>query len=523
MDMSNQDITSSIIECIQRFINGDAIHCDTNILVDDVNTSLKSNLVIDGDMSINKNLNIEENDINSIVQNEENKIIDKLSNSFNNYSSFGYLTGTNPLSMRITSNLINSIMTGGIISENIIDKLNNSSMLGLAEEISTEPVIDGTLFCDQCSFHTNDQICMLDHTMIYHDGAFNEYACNRCDAYFSSMDELDNHIQIAHAKKEKKILKKEQFLEPVSNICSGDTPCIKEMYEDNEDEYDEDDDIPGLEHIENVENFTNLGNNFQRPEQANDFLKPMKVCVKKSFKKSVQSEQIDFSLDGSGKKDEINKDYFESDEDEPAQLPTLEEIEYQKLHRWSSARGKFTCQICKLNFSSQGHLGEHFMANHQSYEEQLELDAKLATTSFPSFEVLNVMNYITFPEFDDYYDNCCEICCKEYLIGHNKKIKLINSSFIDEYKGYTLYPLIINCCEKHICHECLKGYLNSSHLNGLLVCPYCQQDKTRYDIDYVRVFDICCDKKSWTKWWMKEDKIDTLASEKHSLCYDAGK
>jgi hypothetical protein len=474
MDMSNKDITLKIVEIIQPFFEDDDQHSPNviNVLSDEVEPidvipipALSPIPVSNSDPTP---VNAPESDLIS-KKNPKIGIEIKRRNAIPS----------------LTPELISTLIGGGL-PPSILTTLgfSSSSFSQPIIEEATEPVNENTLYCDQCSFHTNDQICMMDHTLIYHDGAFNEYACDRCNAYFSSMHELDEHISILHPKK---TLKKEIGSKNINKVEENKSTETQVMAEGDGDEDEE----PPLE---------------EPP--------PMEIEKKKDlpFKSILPKMKI------------INADNppqsLESDDDEqPPVILSPEEIAKQNLHKWSSVLGKYQCQICGLKFRSQNHLGEHFMLNHHTYEEQLELDQKINTTSFPGFEVLSEIEYCSFPENNDYYEECCQICCEQYLVNHDKRIKIVNSSYLDEYDGETLYPVIVHCCkDNHTCHKCLSGYLNSSYLNGMLYCPFCQQDKTRYGLKYLSITDIQCNKTLWQQWWSKENRIDILANAKYSLC-----
>lgn len=223
--------------------------------------------------------------------------------------------------------------------------------------------------------------------------------------------------------------------------------------------------------------------------------------------------ELDYHIRVSHKKHKQSKD-MDNDNDEiedDSDDSVSHNNEYYKLHKWSTKHGKHVCQICSLKFSAQNHLGEHFILNHESYEDQLVLDNEMITTSFPGFEILEVLDYLKCVLHHEHYENCCEICCKEFLVNHNKKMKIVTTSYLDNYDGETRYPVILICCDKLICHTCIKEYLNLNHLNGLIICPYCTKDHTKYDRDYLKITDILCDTEKWKKWWKKNEKIDMLA------------
>lgn len=503
--MSNTDITSQIVAIIQPFFVED-------ILNDNILNNSEELLVPPLDDGYIKLPKIELNRRTGL------------------YGMYGGISGemsggiSGEMSGGITKELLTTLLNGGSIPPSLMNALggfgSDSFIRQSIVEESSEPIGENTLYCDQCNFHTNDQICMMDHTLIYHDLAFNEYACDRCNSFFQSMMELDEHIAISHKKK---TIKREKHIE---DSTQQNDKTKKTVVEDDEEEEDEEEDGEVYKYSCRI-----CGEYFQsmydleehvissHPKKTNDASEkqlfeeepePEPEPVKNKKCKVILTKKV-FS-DQQPRVEEFSSD----DERPPPPLLTVEEIARQKLHRWSSSSGKFQCQICHLKFRSQNHLGEHFMENHQSYEDQLELDQNINTTSFPGFEVLAEIEYSSFPENENYYDQQCEICCEQYLVGHDKKIKLINSSYLDEYVGETLYPVIVDCCKNnHTCHKCLAGYLNESYLNGMLYCPFCQQDRTRYGLKYLSITDIQCNKKTWQQWWIEKDRLDILAFEGH--------
>lgn len=482
MDMSNTDITSQIIEIIQPFFVEDQVHDPNNLSVSPI---IPNDLV---EPPLNNDIL---NDLIEQPSNNDSQDIPKF--------ELKRRPGLYGMSGGITKELITSLLNSGSVPPSLVAALgglsSSSFMMPPAVEESFDPIGENTLYCDQCSFHTNDQICMMDHTLIYHDGAFNEYACDRCNAYFQSMTDLDEHIAISHPKKTIKREKNENVAKTNENIKIEEPPEAELDYDDEDEVSYEENEMPSASKSIYIKKQISEADS---PSQSDIPSKPILPNIKISSGIFGTPQPV--------------VEQYESDDEPPQPIQTPEEIAKQNLHKWSSSSGKFQCQICHLKFRSQNHLGEHFMLNHQTYEEQLELDKHINTTSFPGFEILADIEYCSFPENEQYYGKQCEICCEEYLIGHNKRIKIINSSYLDEYTGETLYPTVTECCQdNHTCHKCLSGYLNESYLNGMLCCPFCQQDKTRYGLKYLSIVDIQCDKQTWQRWWSEKDRLDILA------------
>lgn len=481
--MSNTDITSQIIEIIKPFFVNEHDLENTQLNSNDTTQIVPEIIAI--------NIPTQEKNTN-ILEFTEEKIKELLINL--KTKNISPLQASNDFAEKIIGNVLNNVDI-----PKSIDTGFGAFNFGLPQftEESTEPISENTLYCEHCSFHTSDQIYLMDHTLIYHDGIFNEYMCEICNYICTSMHDLDVHINENHKTrtKSKTLNRKDE--------------------NESEDEYDEENEEEILnkdksENIDGKETEAKAEMKFKM-ESINDApIKPIKKSIKKPAKKSSNLFE-----------DRPKKKWESDEESEEDELPPLihskellsAEISKQNLEKWSSISGKHQCQICKLKFRSQNHLGEHFMLNHQTYEEQLELDLNIITTSFPGFEVLSEIEYCSFPENEQYYEKFCDICCEEYLVNHNKKIKTINALFLEECDDKILYPIVVNCCkDNHACHKCVKEYLNESYLNGLLYCPFCQQDKTIRGLQYISVTEIECDKKTWKEWWSKYDRLNMIAS-----------
>lgn len=500
MDMSNTDITSQIIQIIQPFFIDDTNIPDLESQELGENTS---------DQILHKDNNIYTFDLVS-EQHQPTASTGSNVSPPPQTDSFGLFAGDGKKNVisGISPSLLNSFFTNTSIPHSVIAQLINSAGIEIPFTTS-EPITENTIYCDQCPFHTNDQICMMDHTMIYHDGMFNEYACDRCSAYFQSMHELDDHIESMHPKKTFKKMEKKVNSRSI-------TPSVQPENDEDVD-YGE----PIVRRIENIEEYpvnVTEKNASQYVDithtEKNKINEHEKLSEKKSQFTRLSRSTIISKIENINKNNvdkNLENEYSEDEYEEEPHILSSEEIAKQKLHKWSSIRGKFQCQICQLKFTSQEYLGEHFMVNHHSYEDQLELDLKLKTTSFPGFEVLEEIKYLSFPELHEFKEKSCEICCEDYLISHNSNIKTVNSLYVDYYEGDILYPIVMKCCENnHACHKCVKGYLNENYLNGMLYCPFCQQDRTQYGLSYLQVTEIMCNKKIWEKWWSRGDKLDIL-------------
>ena len=494
--MSNADITSKIVDIINHFFEDDLktsnnapnniiindqpdqfeneelinefdednFHDDQKIeFIDEIKFDIKDDLSDDFKKYIKDNF---QDDLEYFLDNSLKDILND--NNFYKYTQepniqfgdFNNDTNRDNSGNNINKKPIPIIKRRNAITESSIEDIIKTFKSPNYDNLDNNQKNENTIYCDECPFYTNDNICMMDHKLIYHDGIFNEYVCDNCAAYFPTMSELDNHIFISHTKK-----KDSHDSSPIAKRKSTK-----------------------IEKIDCCKN--------------NDTTNTIQDNSEKNFDDEFDDDS-DNDSDYNSENDEINNN---------------NDTEHKNLYKWSCETGKYECNICKLKFRSQNYLGEHFMLNHQSYEDQLELDKQLNISSFPGFEVLIENSYCVIDDIKKHYDNTCEICYEKYLIGHDTQIKSISSMFLENYEGTTLYPIIINCCNtNHCCHKCVSQYLSSNHLKGLLICPFCQHDRSRYDVKYLSIHDISCNKHEWQQWWQQNDRHYILSSSRHGL------
>lgn len=346
------------------------------------------------------------------------------------------------------------------------------------------------LKCTDCDFFTNDPICFLDHKLIIHEGIFmdDQYICDFCDQGFRTADLLDQHVDQEH---------------PANDNENGSQNEINEDEEvDDEDDY-----------------------------EINNKKKSNYKSLHKSLPLRVMFRQMNICFSDSGKTNKKIKYIFN----------------YEKA--FDIPKYKIKCVLCNQHFDTPFYLGEHYITNHPSYEDQLFLDDS-HQSSFPGFQLLELLEVIKFPsrkEMIQLIDKLCGICCKHYAIynykNNNNIFTRITSDDLDNFydtnvfnDGYVSdteidvinkkenmiikrdeikdlsYPLIMRCCDGNICHECLKTHLTESKLGGLIKCPFCMKDHTRHDLDYIKIYENGdCDKKLWEEWWKKNDRVDKLA------------
>jgi hypothetical protein len=85
-----------------------------------------------------------------------------------------------------------------------------------------------------------------------------------------------------------------------------------------------------------------------------------------------------------------------------------------------------------------------------------------------------------------------------YIISHDDVL----------YSTSLIYPINLKCCNKQICHKCLKNILICSRNTS---CPFCMNEHI-YEGDYIKIIvPEKMNKNSWKKWWQKNGKYDMFA------------
>lgn len=208
----------------------------------------------------------------------------------------------------------------------------------------------------------------------------------------------------------------------------------------------------------------------------------------------------------------------------------------------------YRCPICNRGYNNQEELGNHFIRNHNTYEELGILDKKQCTI-FPGYELLNKIGMFSYVksnnnkkkmdknkkymnhEFNIHNDTCV-LCCCEYTdfmrpktddmlilinskpykpskpskpsnkindISLNNKINNISRKqkyqiFYDDTKILYImdllytpkHPLKLKCCGAIMCSDCLKHHVISKL--GQPSCPFCRKLHIRNDLRFI-IFD----------------------------------
>lgn len=347
---------------------------------------------------------------------------------------------------------VTEILNHYSLGNDTFDKLFGAVDEYAQKKTPTEQEKSNEYVCNDCGVICSSVIELMDHNLIVHENAFdNQYTCDKCSYIGKTYDEIDEHYAQAHP------------------IEDGDG---KES--DNDDDQDNKSDDEST-------------------------LSPVSENAKVKISK-------------------IKKPNISIDIDSP-----VSEV----------GAGEYNCPICVLKFNSQFSLGDHFLASHQSYEAQKELDIN-TTIYFTGFDMLHMIGMIHFLDNDELRkinDECCLICRSNYTISIIKrtqsctqfdklKTPFDKSSFqkIEDAIKETVatptdeitifdhaYPIMMTCCKKYVCHNCLK-----QHIMGTrgIVCPFCAKDHTREDMMYVtQVEPSLFNKSAWQEWWSRHDDI----------------
>ena len=355
----------------------------------------------------------------------------------------------------------------------------------LAEQI--EPISLRELYkCDLCEFETHDQICLLDHTLINHDGLFSDnYFCDECDNSFATIRQLDDHIKIHKATKVDVDDKTED---------SDDTDDKADDKTDDKTDDDTQDDA------KNDETEAKEGEIVENESKENDKIKINKIkiikqkstydlhkyCPTCGYNKSVKS---------------INKKII--------------------------SIKKYDCPICNRQFRTMKLLNDHFTNTHQSYDSLKDLDKKINNT-FLGFELLDLLKVVKLQSIIDIkklVSETCLLCCESFHMSNYIDNKIINFKMLDnltninkKYKFFDdcakinkdniYYPLTITCCNTNVCHKCIIAHFTK--INDI-ICPFCDKNHNKIKLDYIKIYSIGkTNKIAWENWWKKGDRINLL-------------
>ncbi|AYV81882.1 MAG: procyclic acidic repetitive protein PARP [Harvfovirus sp.] len=353
--------------------------------------------------------------------------------------------------------------------------------------------------CPSCMAGFNDLISLNDHILCLHDNVFamNHY-CDLCDAEFSSEVELANHLRgHSFSRRGRRVVAEAPAPEiqgTVSPIALG-------------------------ERVMNI--FGRIGGKLfggAMPSPEMPQTPPHPAPKAEWFRRdSLYYQELKISSEA-------------TKEDAAAEIDDIQ----------TNSRGRHCCVICRKKYLSAHLLGAHFMITHGKYDRMLELDDNIQKIGFPGFDILEHIGMISRnPSRAVVLEGkgaVCKICQEKYVrvskkesvveldydsdteVMYQKKIPSVKTkvkvqddlilSFrtdlagfnimdfvkypelvdvIKKYEALVRIPIIMSCCEEHLCTECLENTLANS---ALLSCPFCYVDHTKYDQDYIKIYEI---------------------------------
>lgn len=408
--------------------------------------------------------------------------------------------------------------------------------------------------CDQCE----EVFTKIDDLNYHYDNEHSnkhDYYCDHCDNLYDNINELNEHINNDHCGK-------------FSNSSYYSEHCdnIHDLDEHTEDDYsyksEDDNDNIVCKIVEQNEDGTyncdRCENNFIDADELQDHIFidhgiKEEIQVKNDNDNGKKHESIKIERKKVRKYEKIIKRTISSHLHlNPIQI--LTQPSNGQISRYATTNGRHICPICSQKFRTQYYLGEHFTEDHQSYEMQINLDDMAPKNSFPGFETLEIINMIyvlrTNKEIKKFLGTKCDICYLDYAIynpnrlgedldkinnqeirnkksllkktnkndtGYYSDSEIINKEIkkttglnnISKYSDNN-YPVMMMCCGKYVCQNCVKA--NCEKQNNI-VCMFCKVDHSLRCEKFIEsIYPMeGYHNKSWTNWWKKNDRINTLA------------
>lgn len=466
------------------------------------------------------------------------------------------------------NNAIIDILDGTLadsdVVENIMDNTINNPVAN-SENTNIDPGNPvNIMLCPNCPLVFNDIISLNDHILIVHDNVFedNIYICELCESEYNSQNELTEHLKSHKRKKKVPISDVSKIIDNSlkSQIVKSRLIPISIRKECLEDEGD-DIDLKGGSSTDGTRlEIKSIGEIKERERKNNQDIKigrylsvVGKVPQSASFS-SLSSDQEDKIPSQGYDVSESNDDDDISDEENDIEIDNIP----------INPRGRHICPTCSRRYLTEYSLGSHFMIAHGRYDRMLELDNVVHKIGFPGLDILNqigMVGELSGKKLKDFISKNteCLICREAYKVpkrkyipknidiieymsdselekikGYNTKLKskklnlkrifcshndsliyckripyncvrhelLVNC--INKYRLVSRLPIIMTCCLKHLCTSCLEQTLSNSNT---LSCPFCNHDHTKYDIEYIVVYEIGkLNKRAWIDWWVRDDK-----------------
>ncbi|AYV84609.1 MAG: procyclic acidic repetitive protein PARP [Hyperionvirus sp.] len=455
---------------------------------------------------------------------------------------------------------------GAIETMKILDDLANVEEV----KIVKPPAVAYPFHCPTCLLGFNDMISMNDHILCVHDNVFGlNFYCDLCDAEFGSEVELGAHLKthvaprrfgggvgrmisvMPDASSEIVDVFSMPLIPPAPPLGPG-IPAAPPLEIKENKETKVPVPVPLVSRVMNI--FGRFGGGrlyggadplpplpppAYTPKADDGFLfNIVDTRTTKKIVKPIEEKKV------ASKKPAYEEDEDDDYEDEPP--AEIDDIQ-------TNSRGRHCCMMCKKRYLSEHLLGAHFLIAHGKYDRMLELDENIQKIGFPGFEILEYIGMIRRePNRKGAIGKVCNICQENYkncksddekeieldydsdseVMYRKKKHELIKGvqddtllsfstdliafkmtdfvkypelvNIVNKFESLVRVPIFMSCCGKHLCAECLENTLSNS---SLLSCPFCYLDHTKYDQDYIRIYEIGkINKKAWREWWMSGDR-----------------
>lgn len=186
-----------------------------------------------------------------------------------------------------------------------------------------------------------------------------------------------------------------------------------------------------------------------------------------------------------------------SDEDNTVNQNNIESIP-------ESLYGAYPCPVCQKKYDNSFYLGEHFILAHDDYSVLCRLDEK-THNGFPGYKLLYKIGMVKKFRLnkENITEEKCDICFFNYT--YNKK-EISNSEYKEDILPDNRNPIILSCCKRLTCHDCLMQHIITT---DSIICPFCRKDHTRDDLKYIIYVDIInkTDRQKWLPWWENHMEI----------------
>lgn len=265
------------------------------------------------------------------------------------------------------------------------------------------------------------------------------------------------------------------------------------------------------------------------------------VCSEEfEYQDDYQDHMNTFHIEKKQEDDAVSDDSNEEELELPQSKPRRNR--FRRFFKVPKATPKYECSVCKQKFMSPAYLGNHYLEQHSTYDQNLVLDHN-SHDGFPGFDILEIIGMIDIMNKNDMKNlfisfNCCPICQTKFDFYHKDNTQEIESDnecdtrihnkrsirerfatlnemnlqfkcdmalFYTMKTNFDHSPIQTSCCKKHICKDCIKQHIMFSNS---VKCPFCLYDHTRADWNYITVYEPSkYNKKSWLAWKKRNSHI----------------